>query len=244
MQNSRYLHPSYCKVTTVQKEFKMKLTVKNYALLYLFLLFCIGISPASAQSTITLDTFDPGNSQTTRNQADSTLTEASIASCLFSTTVCAEDDGESHSFSLDDVVNLGIIDRSAVSVDVDTAEAARQAAVPLPSIDLEVIFEYASDALSGDQIGDLYALARELRGVDFSGRQLVLMGHTDAVGSRLYNRDLSQRRAESVANFLSREANIPRYQIRTTGMGFDYLKYPSDPENGANRRVQILMVEG
>jgi outer membrane protein OmpA-like peptidoglycan-associated protein len=222
----------------------MKLTVTANTLLYLLSAFCMGTSPAFAQSTITLDTFDPGNSQTTETEAENIETEDGIASCLFSTTICSEGDGESRSFSLDDVVNLGIVDRSTVSVVADTVEAARQAAAPLPSIDLEVMFEYASDALSGDQIGDLYALARELRSVDFSGRQLVLMGHTDAVGSRLYNRDLSQRRAESVANFLSREANIPRYQIRTAGMGFDYLKYPSDPENGANRRVQILMVEG
>jgi len=190
---------------------------------------------ALAQSTISLE---PLNLE----PADTEVAQAtpSLASCLLDASACAAADTDSPSFSLDDVMNLGIVDRSSVADDIDPA----QAAAALPSIDLEVLFEYASDALKNDEIGDLYALARDLRNVDFTDKQLVLMGHTDGVGSRQYNRDLSQRRAESVASFLSREAGIPRYQIRTVGMGFDYLKYPSDPENAANRRVQILLVEG
>lgn len=106
-----------------------------------------------------------------------------------------------------------------------------------------MFFDYASDQLRGDQMGPLFALAQDLREVDFSGRQLVLMGHTDAVGSAGFNRDLSLRRAESVAGFLSNTAGIPRARIRTAGMGFDYLKYPHDPYHDANRRVQIMMVQ-
>jgi OOP family OmpA-OmpF porin len=192
---------------------------------------------ALAQSTISLDKFDIGNAKVEDAQPDF---ERSAASCLLNAVECENRDTDSPSFSLDDVMNLGIVDRSSVNEGMDTAQTAE----PLPSIDLEVLFEYASDALRNNEISELYDLARDLRDIDFTGKQLVLMGHTDGVGSRQYNHDLSQRRAESVATFLSREAGIPRYQIRTAGMGFDYLKYPSDPENGANRRVQILMVEG
>jgi len=205
---------------------------------------CLLGAPASSQSTITLDSFDLGAPEEFSSQPLMPAEESGLASCLFLPEGCPDPDGDSRSFSLDDVVNLGIVDRREVADDADPEEAARIAATPLPSIDLDVLFEYASDALSSDQIGDLYALARELRDVDFTGRQLVLMGHTDGVGSAAYNRDLSLRRANSVAAFLSREAGIPRHQIRTAGMGFDYLKYPSDPANAANRRVQILLVEG
>lgn len=201
-------------------------------------------APASSQSTITLDSFDLGVADVASSQPSTPAEESGVASCLFLPEGCPDPDGDSRSFSLDDVVNLGIVDRREVALEADPEEAARIAATPLPSIDLEVLFEYASDALSGDQIGDLYALARELRDVDFTGRQLVLMGHTDGVGSAAYNRDLSLRRANTVAAFLSREAGIPRHQIRTAGMGFDYLKYPNDPTKAANRRVQILLVEG
>lgn len=201
-------------------------------------------APASSQSTITLDSFDLGVADEASSQPATPVEESGLAACLFLPEGCPDTDVGSRSFSLDDVVNLGIVDRREVALDADPEEAARIAATPLPSIDLEVLFEYASDALSGDQIGDLYALARALRDVDFTGRQLVLMGHTDGVGSAAYNRNLSLRRANTVAAFLSREAGIPRHQIRTAGMGFDYLKYPHDPTNAANRRVQIILVEG
>jgi outer membrane protein OmpA-like peptidoglycan-associated protein len=202
-------------------------------------------SPAFAQSTITLDSFDLRRAPTTSAAPVPEAVPTGPASCLFSPEGCSDDQASGRVFSLDDVINLGIVNRREVKVaeTTDPAQAARMAA-PLPSIDLEVLFEYGSDQLSGDQFGDLYTLARELRDVDFTGRRLVLMGHTDAAGSATFNRDLSLRRAATVAEFLSRETGIPRDRIRTAGMGFDYLKYPSEPLNGANRRVQILLVEG
>jgi OmpA-OmpF porin, OOP family len=208
-------------------------------------LFLLGVLPALAQSTITLDSFDLRRPAPVAAAPDPVAEPAHMASCLFAAEGCPTEQASGRAFSLDDVVNLGIVNRREVAVpeSADPADAARMAA-PLPSIDLEVLFEYASDQLRADQIGDLYALAQELRGVDFSGRRLVLMGHTDAAGSAALNRDLSLRRATSVAEFLAREAGIPRDRIRTAGMGFDYLKYPQDPLSGANRRVQILLVEG
>jgi len=203
------------------------------------------VSQSFAESTITLDSFDLRRPATTAAAPEPVAEQTGVASCLFAAEGCSDAQSSGHAFSLDDVVNLGIVNRREVAV-AETSDAATvaQMAAPLPSIDLEVLFEYASDQLTGNQIGDLYALARELREVDFSGRRLVLMGHTDAAGSAAFNRDLSMRRAISVAEFLSREAGIPRDRIRTAGMGFDYLRYPNDPLNGANRRVQILLVEG
>ena len=190
--------------------------------------------PVAAQSTITLDSFDLDDN-----------TPPSAVGCLTGDADCDPDMRSERSFSLEDVVNLGIVDRREVVAPegADEGEAAARAAAPLPSIDIEVLFDYDSDRLRGDQLGPLLALALDLRGIDFSGRQLVLMGHTDAVGSHAYNRDLSLRRAESVAAFLSSEAGIPRHRIRTAGMAFDYLKYPHDPRHAANRRVQIMMVK-
>lgn len=201
--------------------------------------------PAWAQSTITLDSFDLRRPPPVAAQPAPAAAPTGRASCLFAAEGCSAAQGAGRPFSLDDVVNLGIVDRREVAVPEagDPSAAARMAA-PLPSIDLEVLFEYGSDQLRADQIAGLYALALELRGVDFSRRRLILLGHTDAAGSAALNRDLSLRRAITVAEFLAREAGIPRDRIRTAGMGFDYLKYPNDPLNGANRRVQILLVEG
>jgi OOP family OmpA-OmpF porin len=201
--------------------------------------------PIFAQSTITLDSFDLRQPTPGAVIPERAVEPRGVSSCLFNAEACADGEARGRAFSLDDVVNLGIVNRQEVSVaETPDAEVAVKMAAPLPSVDLEVLFEYGSDQLSNSQIGDLYALVRELRAVDFTGRRLVLMGHTDAAGSATYNRDLSLRRAMSVADFLSREAGIPRDRIRTAGMGFDYLAYPENPLDGVNRRVQILLIEG
>ncbi len=158
---------------------------------------------------------------------------------------CKETGGQSgRTFSLNDVVNLGIIDRSEIQEDAGGEEVSTADLVePLPSIDLQILFDYASDDLRADQLPSLAALSRDLREIDFNRARLVLMGHTDGVGSASYNRALSQRRAESVAAYLSAQAGIPRSRIRVSGMGFDFLLLPDDPAHPANRRVQVLLVE-
>jgi OmpA-OmpF porin, OOP family len=202
--------------------------------------------PAYAQSTITLESFDlPKLGPDSAVVEDGGVASNNLAACLLSAADCEDGQANGRSFSLDDVVNLGIVKRNEVAVpDTSDPVQAAQMAEPLPSIDLEVLFEYASDELRSDQIRDLYLLAQQLRSIDFTSRRLVLMGHTDAAGSAAYNRDLSLRRAVSVAEFLIREAGIPSDRIRPAGMGFEYLKFPDDPLNDANRRVQFLLIEG
>lgn len=158
---------------------------------------------------------------------------------------CTDAQQSTRSFSLEDVVNLGIVDRLEVEVENEQGEIVRveDRVEPLPSIDLEILFDYNSATIRSDQMVPLVALARELKELDFNRARLVLMGHTDGVGSAAYNKKLSYLRAQSVSEFLGMAANIPTYRIRTSGMGFDYLRYPGDPEHPGNRRVQILLIE-
>lgn len=212
-------------------------------------LFAIGLTvsgvAAFAQSVITLDSFDLDDNAPA---AAVPAPADNIQSCLVnpSQPACSAGAGSStRSFSLSDVVNLGIIDRSEVEVATPEGTVVRveDRVEPLPSIDLEILFDYDSAALRPDQMAPLVALARDLRLIDFDRAQLVLMGHTDGVGSADYNRALSYRRAASVAAFLSDAADIPLHRIRSSGMGFDYLRFPLDPAHPGNRRVQILLVE-
>lgn len=200
------------------------------------LAFVLGVampSPAMAQSTITLESFQlqpAPEAQTPTPQARSCLTDPSM---------CDTAVPSAKTFSLDDVVNLGIVDRRPQT----DPNAAQRAAQPLPSIDIEVLFDYAAYQLRPDQMPGLIRVADTLQGLDMSRHEIVFMGHTDARGSADYNRDLSRRRAQSVADFVRAQAGLPSASIKVTGMGFDYLKLPQDPENGANRRVQLILVE-
>lgn len=62
-------------------------------------------------------------------------------------------------------------------------------------------------------------------------------GHTDAVGSDLYNLALSDRRAETVAQILSYYFGIPPENLVTQGYGEQYLKIPTVAAERQNRRV-------
>jgi OmpA-OmpF porin, OOP family len=66
-------------------------------------------------------------------------------------------------------------------------------------------------------------------------------GHTDERGSNLYNSELSQRRAESVRDYLIKKGVAPQ-RLEARGMGRTLPVAPNTTEKGraANRRVEFL----
>jgi len=68
-------------------------------------------------------------------------------------------------------------------------------------------------------------------------------GHTDSTGDAGYNQKLSERRAGSVANYLSAQG-VPRARMVTVGAGENYPVASNDTEEGRaqNRRVEITIV--
>ena len=73
--------------------------------------------------------------------------------------------------------------------------------------------------------------------------QLALVGHTDAIGTEQYNEGLSQRRAQSVAEYLQ-QAGVPSGRLVTSGAGENQpIATNETPEGRAqNRRVEISAV--
>ncbi|NVD26500.1 OmpA family protein [Parasphingorhabdus flavimaris] len=70
-----------------------------------------------------------------------------------------------------------------------------------------------------------------------------VLGHTDSTGSDAYNQSLSERRAESVANFLT-NSGVQRARLATRGYGESQPIASNSTEEGraANRRVEIKIV--
>ncbi|MBL0925979.1 MAG: OmpA family protein [Sphingomonadaceae bacterium] len=70
-----------------------------------------------------------------------------------------------------------------------------------------------------------------------------VMGHTDSTGSDAYNQALSERRASSVANYLS-SRGVQQARLATKGYGESQPKASNLDEAGraANRRVEIRLV--
>ncbi|HSP58368.1 MAG TPA: OmpA family protein [Halomonas sp.] len=102
----------------------------------------------------------------------------------------------------------------------------------------DVTFAFDSDELRSGAESELNQVARTLR--DNPEARVVVEGHTDSVGTAEYNRDLSQRRAESVSMYLQSQG-IAGNRLRTVGYGEDRPVASNDTDSGRaqNRRVEI-----
>jgi OmpA-OmpF porin, OOP family len=71
-----------------------------------------------------------------------------------------------------------------------------------------------------------------------------LIGGTDSVGDKQYNYELSQRRADSVVQYLAAEHNVPAYKIYVIGLGKDKEVAPNNNPKGRaeNRRVEVRLM--
>ena len=105
-----------------------------------------------------------------------------------------------------------------------------------------VQFVYDSEELLPVARRQLDELVVALRDVSLRHTRIQLIGHTDAAGSREYNRALSMRRAYSAARYLTQVHGIPAQRIIPIGMGEDQLLDPYNPLNAINRRVEVIVI--
>lgn len=84
----------------------------------------------------------------------------------------------------------------------------------------------------------LEVFADVLRARRGSGKQVRIEGHADASGSASANAALSQKRAESVRDFLVARGADPA-MLSSVGLGSAQPKNGSDPFSPENRRVEI-----
>lgn len=110
----------------------------------------------------------------------------------------------------------------------------------LPSVDLEIYFEYDSAEITPAAMPKLIALGQALSDAKLKGSTFMVGGHTDARGSDGYNQSLSERRAESVKGFLIHTFKLDPQALIAVGYGEEQLKHPDAPEADDNRRVQVI----
>ena len=219
-------------------------------------LACLAAGPAAAQSTIKLEDFDLGTKKTTVSKPSTEISPSRAPSsemekCLLDQANCTSKEFKTKTnFSLDDVVNLGVIDhedakkaKAAQAKDNTAAGMPADTAQALPSIDIEILFDYDSAEVRPDQYAKLVELANVLKGAKFQDYRFAFLGHTDAKGSPDYNDNLSARRARAVSNFIQASAGLPSAQMIATGLGSRKLKDFADPYGPQNRRVQIVLVK-
>lgn len=105
----------------------------------------------------------------------------------------------------------------------------------------ELLFAFDSFELSEDAKGILDKLIPVIE--DVPDTKLKIIGHTDNIGGKSYNDNLSLNRAKSVASYLS-AGGIDRNSIIEQGKGFSQPVADNTTEQGRakNRRVEILLI--
>jgi outer membrane protein OmpA-like peptidoglycan-associated protein len=108
------------------------------------------------------------------------------------------------------------------------------------SIDIYVNFAYNSAELETDARITLDRLGTALSDSRLKAFNFMIAGHTDAKGGDDYNQKLSERRAEAVRQYLITRFEVEARQVSAVGYGKSQLLDPSRPEDGVNRRVQVI----
>jgi outer membrane protein OmpA-like peptidoglycan-associated protein len=114
------------------------------------------------------------------------------------------------------------------------------AASEAPRVALNIQFEFDSDELTGRSRSMLDMLGRAMTSPELSGAIFRVEGHTDAVGSQDYNLELSHRRALAVQRYLMENFSLSSSQLLAQGFGFTMPVPNLDPEDGRNRRVEVV----
>src|SRR6476661_5330904 len=137
------------------------------------------------------------------------------------------------------------VDRIARRYSLDEIRYSPSVRQLMPSIDLNTInFETGSWEIPPDQAAKLQAIADGLnRAITRNPREVFLIeGHTDAVGNDVDNLSLSDRRAESAAELLTQQFQVPAENLTSQGYGAQYLKEQTDGPSRINRRVTIRRI--
>ncbi len=102
-----------------------------------------------------------------------------------------------------------------------------------------ITFAYNRADVQPQYFGTLNQIGQVLS--EFPSTAIDIYGHTDSTGSDSYNQGLSERRAQSVANYLT-SRGIDRVRMATRGFGESQLLVNperSESDRQANRRVEI-----
>ena len=123
----------------------------------------------------------------------------------------------------------------------DTAAGARVDAIGC-NCAYSLLLEFAFDSaeLTASDTAQLDRIVPVLRNPRAGSMRGTVIGHTDSVGSEAYNQKLSERRAQSVMDYLeSQGVNISNFTARGYGESQPVASNDTDEGRARNRRVEV-----
>ncbi len=103
-----------------------------------------------------------------------------------------------------------------------------------------LLYDFDSDAIRPEAGQNLRNLAISLK--KYANTDLLIVGHTDALGSTAYNQDLSSRRANSASGYLAGQG-VNAGRLHSSGKGELEALASNETEAGRqmNRRVEVAI---
>src|SRR5262249_3932203 len=120
------------------------------------------------------------------------------------------------------------------------SKPAPEAEARAPAVALDIKFGLNSAELTPEAKEVIKQLGTAMASEQLANFHFALEGHTDSSGVRAKNIALSQKRAESVRQYLVQNFGIASNRLEAIGKGPDAPLDPSNPASPVNRRVQIV----
>ena len=155
---------------------------------------------------------------------------------------CGIAHGQQASNSVDDIVNFFTSPENQITrgICVGSDEECATANKPPPAFDLMINFGKNSAELTDEARNNLLQFSVAMRHPKLATNRFAVEGFTDASGSDEHNLKLSERRAQSVTDFLT-ELGIEPERLKSAGYGETRMRVP-DALDPVNRRVETRIL--
>ena len=100
-------------------------------------------------------------------------------------------------------------------------------------------FEFDSTTILSHSYPLLDSVGQMMNLETIAQKQIIIEGHTDAIGDEEYNLVLSQRRAQAIKSYLEKHFKVAPERMIISGKGETELYDSNNPKNEINRRVQF-----
>jgi len=112
----------------------------------------------------------------------------------------------------------------------------------LAQITVQIQFKLNSAIIEPSSYQALGSIADAIHHPILRGYRFLVVGNTDATGTRAYNLKLSQERADAIVTALTTTFGVLPARLEAVGLGQEALQNPAKPDDPINRRVQIYNI--
>jgi len=140
-----------------------------------------------------------------------------------------------------------VIDMGGKIQDLQIKETATEIRIELAA---DVLFDFDKATIKPEAATALHTVAEIIKDKG-KGRSVRIEGHTDGKGNAAYNQKLSERRADSVKQWLAAKEGLGQVKMTTQGFGATKPVAPNTKPDGSddpegrqkNRRVEIVLAK-